>query len=647
VSAARALLVLLAACLPLVAGAVEITEVREPCAARDPLRQPFFGDTHVHTALSFDANGQGTRTRPADAYRFARGQAIGTQPYDAEGRPLRMLRLRRPLDFAVVTDHAELLGETHVCTTPGVAGHDSIVCRIHRRWPWLSYVLVNGTIMDRAEPERFSFCGEGGAHCVALAAAPWQEIQRAAEEFYDRTSACRFTSFVGYEWSGNPDSNMIHRNVVFRNERVPPRPANYIEDRTGQRLFERLRDECLRAGTGCDVLVIPHNPNLSGGKLFETEGLGAGEAQLRASLEVLLEVNQHKGDSECRAPETERSEDGQRARGERSEPDPLCAFEKLPFATMRQSALPWTWSAPPEHSFAREILGAGLEQEQRLGVNPFRMGLIAATDTHLAAPGLVDEDQFVGHAAGRFTSRTEVPPLPDNWWFNPGGLAGVWAEENGRDALFEAMRRREAWGTSGPRIVVRFFGGFGLPENLCDAHDFAAQGYAHGVPMGGVLASPRDAAAQPVFAVWAARDAGTEALPGTPLERIQIVKLWLDAEGRARESVFDVAGSPSADASVDLSTCRAEGAGAEQLCATWRDPDFDAATPALWYARVVENPSCRWLQWECNARAVDCSRTVASGLDACCDPEVPKTIQERAWTSPIWWSSHGEGAAAH
>lgn len=618
----RALAAALAVALAAPAAvAVVRTEAREACAASDPLRQPFFGDTHVHTALSFDANGQGTRTGPRDAYRFARGEEIGTQPYDADGRPLRTLRLRRPLDFAVVTDHAELLGETHVCTTPGVAGHDSVVCRIHRRWPWLSYVLVNGSMLDQAEPRRYGFCGEGGRHCIEAGAAPWQEIQQAAEEFYDRSAACRFTTFVGYEWSGNPDSKMIHRNVVFRNERVPPVPANYIEDRTGERLWQRMRSECLEAGTGCDVLLIPHNSNLSGGTLFRPGAHDAGEAQLRASLEVLLEMSQHKGDSECRE----------------SADDPLCGFEKLPFATMRQSALPWTWSAPPEHSFAREILGAGLAEQQRTGVNPFKLGLIAATDSHLAAPGLVDEDSFVGHAAGRFTSRTEVPPLPDNWWFNPGGLAGVWAEDNSRDALFEAMRRKEAWGTSGPRIVVRFFGGFGLPENLCAAHDFAAQGYANGVPMGGDLAPPGDSSGAPRFAVWALRDAGAADFPGTKLERIQIVKLWLE-NGATRERVFDVAGAKSPEAGVDLATCRPSGAGAEQLCATWTDPSFDAAQPALYYARVVENPSCRWIQFACNERKVDCSGSVPSGLASCCDASVPKTIQERAWTSPIWWT---------
>jgi hypothetical protein len=604
------------------AAAVTYTESREPCAQSDPLRRPFFGDTHVHTALSFDAQGQGTRGRPADAYRFARGLPIGIQPFDADGRPLRTLRLRRPLDFAVVTDHAELLGEARICGDPTLPGFDSIVCRIHRRWPWLGYVLVNGSMLDQSAPRRYGFCGEDGAVCRAAAAGPWQEIQDAAEQAYDRTRACRFTSFVGYEWSGNPDSKMIHRNVVFRNAVAPAQPSNYVDDRTGERLWQRLRSECVDAGTGCDVLVIPHNANLSGGELFRVDApLTQEAAALRASLEVLLEVSQHKGDSECRA----------------NADDPLCAFEKLPFATMRQSALPWTWSEPPAGSFAREVLGAGLLQQVAIGVNPFKLGLIAATDSHLATPGLVDEDQFMGHAAGRFTSRTAVPPLPDDWWFNPGGLAGVWAEENARDALFEAMRRREVWGTSGPRIVVRFFGGFDLPEDLCAAPDLAAQGYARGVPMGADLARAAASGAAPRFAVSALRDPGTRAMPGTPLERIQIVKLWVE-EGHARERVFDVAGAASAAASVDLATCRPAAAGADHLCTTWTDPEFDAGLPALYYARVVEAPSCRWIQWSCNERKVDCAGDVPDGLESCCDPAVPKRIQERAWTSPIWWT---------
>jgi hypothetical protein len=298
---------------------------------------------------------------------------------------------------------------------------------------------------------------------------------------------------------------------------------------------------------------------------------------------------------------------------------------------MRESALAWTWTVPAPRSFAREILGAGLAEEERSGVNPFRLGLVGSTDTHLGTPGFVDEDRFVGHAAGRATSRTEVPPLPDDVWFNPGGLAGLWAEENARDALFEAMRRREAFGTSGPRIAVRLFAGFEVPDDLCAAPDFAAQGYGSGVPMGADLpARAPGAPAAPAFAVLALQEVG-----GTPLERIQVVKLWLEG-GSPRERVFEVAGEAGAG-SVDPATCERRGPEVPTLCAVWRDPDFDPAQHALWYARVVEAPSCRWTGHVCRERAVDCGRGAPAGLEACCDPAVPKTIQERAWTSPIWY----------
>jgi len=580
----------------------------------------------VHTAFSFDGWGQGTRGTPRDAYRFAKGHAIGIQPYDAKGQPLRRVQLRRPLDFTLVSDHAELLGETRICDTKGLPGHDSFVCRLNRRFPKLGYALVNSQYASRA-PRRMSFCGENAADCLTAESLAWRAIRDAAEEAYDRTPACRFTSFVGYEWSGMPDGNNLHRNVVFRNAVVPARPANSIEQPTVEELWTRLEEDCLDAGSGCEALAIPHNSNVSGGLMFRdvrSDGvpLSRADAERRAARERLLEVTQHKGDSECRA----------------GGADELCGYEKLPYTRMDQMASERMWTPPAPLSYAREALIEGLRLGQRLGANPFAFGLVGATDTHLATPGLVDEDRFVGHAAGTVNARLAIPPLPDRLDFNPGGLAVLWAEENSRDALFEAMQRREAYGTSGPRIQVRFFGGFAYGADLCAASDFVAQGYARGVPMGGDLpAAPAGAA--PRFAVWALADPGTLDRAGTRLQRIQIVKGWIE-NGEPREAVFDVAGAAENGAGVDPLTCSPTGPGAGQLCTVWADSSFDPEAPALWYARVVENPSCRWNAWACLEARVDCADPagVPGGFEPCCDASVPQTIQERAWTSPIWYT---------
>jgi hypothetical protein len=615
-------------------SAFAATETREPCAHHDPLRLPFFGDLHVHTSFSQDASTQGTRNRPRDAYRFARGEALGIQPYDDAGRARRSLRLERPLDFAAVTDHAELIGEVEICRTPGLAGHDSWVCWIYREFPRAAYFLMN-TKSSMRDPTRFGFCGEKGERCLAAARGPWQEIQAAAEGAYDRTAACRFTSFVGYEWTGSVDTNNLHRNVIFRNQRVPELPASFYEASNADALLAAVRRDCTERGDGCQAIVIPHNSNLSNGLMFQTvdaqgRPLTAEAARERAELERLVEVMQHKGDSECRlAPDAT---------------DELCGFEKLSYANFAQKYLPFFAEAPDPRSFVRHTLGVGLAEEQRLGVNPFKFGLIASTDTHLGTPGAVDERDHPGHGGAGAPAARELPRgLPDDFEFNPGGLAVIWAEENSRDALFEAMRRREVYGTSGPRHLVRFFGGWELPEDLCGREDFVATGYARGVPMGGDL--PTRGAAAPVFAVSALRDPGTGRGPGTALQRIQIVKGWLE-NGTPRERVIEVAGDAASGASVDLATCEPTGPGADGLCRVWRDPDFDASQRAFYYARVVENPSCRWSTRVCNAKGVDCRdpSAVPEELAVCCEAGRAKTIQERSWTSPIWYTPAAEGS---
>jgi hypothetical protein len=262
---------------------------------------------------------------------------------------------------------------------------------------------------------------------------------------------------------------------------------------------------------------------------------------------------------------------------------------------------------------------------------------VASTDTHLGTPGAVEEDRFLGHGGAGVPARASVPRgLPDKLEYNPGGLAVVWAEENSRQSLFAAMRRRETYATSGPRIVSRLFAGRDFEATLCEAPDRIQQGYARGVPMGGVLPLAEGA---PRLLVAASRDPGTADAPGLPLQRIQVVKGWVDAAGGAHTRVVDVAGDADNGASVDLHSCEPSGSGFDELCTVWEDDSFDPALPAFYYTRVLENPGCRWSQRQCAAAGVDCARpeTVKRGFDACCADEHRPVVQERAWSSPVWY----------
>jgi hypothetical protein len=617
------------------------TESRAPCAAFDTLRAPFFGDTHVHTTYSFDAVSGDVRTFPRDAYRFARGEPIGLPPYDAMGTPLRTVQLGRSLDFTIVTDHSEFFGEVQLCLTPGLPGYDSSECTAYRdAIPQTTATVSPGVTLFGASyltppvPARFGFCGPGAVDCLAQASLVWQDTQAAAEQFYDRTPACGFTTFVGYEWTSNLEVQNLHRNVVFRTAAVPPLPVTYMEEPTPQGLWAALRAQCLDGLAGCDVLAIPHNSNVSNGVMFRAEGAGgapldAAQAAFRAAMEPLVELTQHKGDSECR-PGILTS-------------DEQCGFEK--WSGVRIGIPPVPGQAYDPLLFVRNALKVGLAQEDALGVNPFRLGFIGSTDTHNATPGATREDDYQGHLGTR--DATPALMLAANAGLgviggiesNPGGLAVVWAEENSRDALFAAMRRREAYATSGTRPVVRFFAG-DLRGVSCGQPDFVARAYRAGTPMGGEI-GPVRGTASPRFAVLAFQDAGEPGVPGTPLQRIQIVKGWLDGAGVAQERVFEVAGDPANGAGVDPTTCTTTGAGAAALCTVWEDPEFDRAQRAFYYARVLENPVCRWSTRLCNAEGVDCTGTPPAGLEACCDPQVPKTIQERAWTSPVWYRPEG------
>lgn len=590
------------------------------CADFDALRQPFFGDTHVHTRLSLDANLQGNRLTPTDAYRFARGEEVGIQPHDADGNPLRRLQLSRPLDFVALSDHAEFLGVVQTCLDPAAEGYDSRQCVSYRDEPDAAFVGYNLALTaTQGTARRPQPCP--GEACASAELAAWNEVRDAAEAAYDRSDACTFTSFVGYEWSGNPGALNLHRNVIFRNHVVPDDPASYIEVGQEEGLWSALDTECIAGGT-CDVLTIPHNSNLSSGLMFETvdaEGqpFDAEYAETRARMEPLVEVFQHKGSSEC-LPGASAS-------------DELCNFELMPYRTLATANI---GGAPQElepTDFVRDALTEGMRLEESLGTNPFQFGLIASTDTHLGTPGATEEDGFPGHGGAGLTVRDALPVgLPDRVWFNPGGLAVLWAEENSREALFTAMRRREAYGTSGTRIVLRFFGGWGYPDDMCGRADFAQAGYDGGVPMGGVMPE-RSGDGPPRFVVSAMRDAES-----VPLAAIQIVKGWIEG-GEPRWQVFDVAGELDNGAAVDPATCTPSGDGADSLCTVWEDPSFVVDQAAVYYTRVLENPSCRWQAYLCNAAGVDCTDpdTVTEGFEGCC--EQPVEQRERAWSSPIWY----------
>ncbi|MAE94930.1 MAG: hypothetical protein CL910_09750 [Deltaproteobacteria bacterium] len=642
----------------------ERSETREPCNDHDPLRRPFFGDLHVHTSLSFDSYISSQRNDPAAAYRYARGEAILLP--DEDGEPRVRAQIQRPLDFASVTDHSEYLGQINICTIdPWKLGYwwpHCVMTRASHFWTqllaaswWTSLGVMGGGSIDHSFACTLSDCEEAESEA-------WEQIQAAAEAAYDRSSDCRFTSFVGYEYTDAPDAFNMHRNVIFRNEKVVPKPISTYE--TGSynfpKLWTLLRRDCIDAGQGCDVLAIPHNPNLAGGLMFRDPET-AEEASDRVFFEPLVELTQHKASSECRF-------DRLAGRGLDTE-DELCDFEQVVADNLSmlgsvhgevrtEQAAPVPIDRFARRNMVRNVLKDGLALGRKTGTNPFTMGFIGSTDTHSATPGGAEEDNYLGHLGRRDAGYRNVQ---DHFFSNPGGHAVVWAEENSRDAIFLGMRRKETYATSGTRPVVRFFGGADLDPAACGSPRMVAEAYERGTPMGGRLIGGPEAGA-PRFLVSALKDPGIEGHPGTDLQRAQIIKGWIDAEGRTHERVVDVAGDANNGASVDPETCTPTGSGAAELCVVWTDPDFDASQDAFYYLRVLENPTCRWSTLQCQAAGVnpfaeDCEEQAAVQTAAaqergavgdvygrCClaeeeEPFYKPTLQERAWTSPIWYDA--------
>jgi hypothetical protein len=620
-----------------------------PCLDRNPLRNPYFGDVHVHTALSSDAWMFDVRLQPDDAYRYAFGESVLLPPLDADGRPTREVRIDRPLDFAAVTDHAEFLGETMLCNDPSAVGYDGSFCETFREGNGRSPQLVF-QIMSPVTWRDDAICGSDGERCREAAQSMWQVNIDAAQKWNDTSERCERTAFVAYEYSSFRMGSNLHRNVIFKNEVVPKQPVSYLDAHREWKLWQLLDQGCRQSGSGCDVLAIPHNSNISNGRMFAVDYPGAASeeeqaarAKLRIEMEPIIEIMQHKGDSECR----------NGVPGVLDSEDELCDFERFEnsaFAAITGSPNPdecysGRFADRVPHlgpnclsrlSYARYALTEGLKEEARIGVNPFKFGLSASTDTHNALAGGVEERSYPGHLGkGDETASIRVSydrEYPGNASNNPGGLIGVWAEENDRAAIFDAMRRKEVFGTSGPRIVPRFFGGWNLPATLCEDPNPAARADAISVAMGRDLAPPPDPRAAPSFVSMALADPGTQQAPGNPLQRLQIIKGWVDDEGHSHQAIYEVAGDPHNRASVDLDSCETHGRGFAQLCSVWTDPDFDPDRRAVYYMRAVENPSCRYNAWQCIGLAGDLRPP------DCDDPERKRTIQERAWTSPIWYT---------
>jgi hypothetical protein len=642
-------------------GSLSAQSSEAPCAVSSDTKLPFFGDLHIHTRYSFDSYLSNQKNDPDGAYEYAKGRVI-TLP-NAYGDQTVSAQIDRPIDFAAVTDHGQFLGEVALCDSHwSQAAWWAPVCLMSRAqnlWIQLyaaSLWTVSGGMEGKA-PERGMVCALGD--CEASALSVWGDIQAAAERHYDRSEDCSFTTFVGYEYTQGQEMANLHRNVIFRNEAVTARPISVFETESSvPELWRQLRTQCLDADGQCDVMAIPHNPNLGGGLMFP-DPASEQEAIDRLEIEPLVELVQHKGASECRF-------DRLAGVGIDTE-DELCAFEQIPSDNLAMlgsvNGKMWSDRGLPvdvtnfhRRNMMRNVLKDGLALEQASGVNPFKQGFIGSTDTHTATSGGAMEKNYVGHLGSRDATFRN---LQDHFVSNPGGLAVVWAEENRRDAIFNAMRGRETYATSGTRPIVRFFAG-DYETDLCDDPQALEKAYASGVPMGGILIRTPDDSA-PRFFISAQRDHGTELHPANPLERIQIIKGWVRADGTTHERVVDVLGSETEGLGVDMNSCAATAAGQASLCSVWEDPDYSEGESAFYYARILETPSCRWSTLQCQAANVNpfsesCSTQadVANELanaqgnsgdlyGICCtnperDPFYSPTIRERAWTSPIWLS---------
>ena len=578
----------------------------------------FWGDTHLHTGLSVDSTVFGATLGQEEAYRFARGEEVRASAG-------QRVRLSRPLDFLVVADHAEGLGTIVELFkgNPQLMKDPTL-----KRWYELFNSGPDGG--QKAYTEMNAASAQGtlppGMADPKLARTIWDQYIKTADAFNEPGV---FTALIGYEYTSNYRTNNLHRVVVYRDDsrragQIMPFSANDSEN--PEDLWPTL--QAYEDKTGGEVLAIPHNGNLSGGMMFaltqfDGSPLTKAWADTRARWEPLYEITQMKGDSE-------------------THPALSPNDEFADYETWDKLTLGGNPNSPENYEFeyARSALKNGLALEARLGTNPFKFGLIGSTDSHTALAA-VEEDNFFGKHTGKEPSAhrmtNPIAKVQDTavlgWEMAASGYVGVWASENTREALWDALKRKEVYGTTGPRMLVRFFGGWDFVEEDTRTRRPAEAGYAKGVPMGGDL-TKAPAGRAPTFLVAALKDP-----IGGNLDRYQIVKGWLDDAGALHEKVYDVAWSdkrkpgkngklPPVGNTVDVKQASwTNTIGATELIAVWKDPDFNARQRAFYYGRVIEIPTPRWT-------AYDAKFFKLKDLD----PKIPMVTQERAYTSPIWYT---------
>ena len=584
---------------------------------RDPLKQVYYGDLHVHTGWSLDAFAFGVRVGPEDAYRFARGGEID----HISGVKTKLAG--PPLDFIAVTEHANYLGVAAQAMDP-----ESAI----REIPMIRDLLGSNPKLSGSAMAQLFASLSADQRMPELNQSKWVEStwQRLIELADKHSVPGEFTAFVGYEYTSMPDGQNLHRNVIFKGDDVPARPFSDLDSKNPEDLWlwmEKARAE------GSDVIAIPHNANGSNGLMYERvdragRPIDARYAEIRLRNEPVSEIVQIKGQSE--------------AHPLLSPNDEWAGFEMLEGILGRPAA-----KSRPQGSYARRALMDGLELEAAGTANPYRFGMIGSSDSHNATSP-TEEANFTGKLGtldGTPESRLQLGKGNDSGLsvgdrrsgspFSAAGLAGVWAHANTREDLFDSLRAREVFATSGPRIAVRLFGGFELTSADLET-GMAAAGYERGVPMGGVLEAKAEVQAKakrPVtFLVEAIQDPRE-----APLERLQIVKAWVTADGKAQERIYDVAcaGGQAPDpkthrcnlesAPPDLTSCKiAEGRGQSQLSAAFTAPDYQPGERSFYYARVLQVPTCRWSTWD------------AIRLGVVPPPGAVAWLQERAVSSPIW-----------